>query len=295
MAVQLAEVADRLYALSPEHFTAARDAAVRHARQDGERDVAAAVKELRRPPVSAWAINLLARERSAQLEDLLSLGAELREAQLALAGAELRALSTRRHRVIASLTQQARELVQGAGHSLADAAAADVRATLEAALGDEAAAAAVRSGRLMRALSSTGLEPVDLAGAMAAPDDVRPVPARPLRSAARTNEDRHAELTAAQTSARDARSTLTRAGAELAAADVSLAAASDSAANARARVAELTEALAQAEADRSAADSEQRRAAKDRDTANRACEAAERAAQQADAALARLQKARSRK
>ena len=53
--------ADDLYRLAPEDFTAARDAAAKQARADGDRDGAAALKALRRPTVSAWLLNALVR------------------------------------------------------------------------------------------------------------------------------------------------------------------------------------------------------------------------------------------
>ncbi len=291
--MQLAEIADQLYGLLPQDFTAARDAAAREARSTGARELAAHVKQLRRPSVSAWAVNLLARARREPLDDLLALGAELREAQAALAGDELRALSRQRHRVIASLADQARSLVNEAGQQLADAAAREVGATLEAGLADPAAAAAIRSGRLMRPLTSTGLEPVDLVGAVAAPDDIEALPGfapRARNAPPAKSPDRNARLADARKQVGDARAAVEQAEQRLAAAEESLVSAGHAAEDAQTRIAELTEALAQAKADRSAADSDGRRAETSRDEARRDHQSARRAADRAQQALDRLSK-----
>lgn len=175
MADRAAEIAGELYALPPDEFTAARDRAVKAAREDGDRELAATVKQFRRPSIGAWLVNTIAG--TDQLDDLLDLGAALREAQEALDGAELRAMSRQRHQVIRALSDLAHDR---AGRSVGDAAQREFEATLEAALADEAAAGAVRTGRLMRPLASSGLEPVDLTDAVAAPDEAPPA-RRPAR------------------------------------------------------------------------------------------------------------------
>lgn len=52
-----------LYALPAREFTAARDARARELRSDGHRDAAAIVKALRKPSVTAWAMNQAVRAR----------------------------------------------------------------------------------------------------------------------------------------------------------------------------------------------------------------------------------------
>ena len=81
-----------LYALPPEEFTAARDAAAKQARADGDRDTARALAALRRPSVSAHAVNRLVRTEPDLLAQLLDLGAALAQAQSGGQGDALRAL-----------------------------------------------------------------------------------------------------------------------------------------------------------------------------------------------------------
>src|SRR5438552_1770612 len=78
--MNLEQVADELYALAPAAFTAARDEQARRARASGDADLAGTIKKLRRPTVSAWLVNLLAREDGGQVDALLELGQSLREA-----------------------------------------------------------------------------------------------------------------------------------------------------------------------------------------------------------------------
>jgi hypothetical protein len=166
--VDVDAVANELYALAPSEFTAARDSQAAEARREGDRAAAAAVKALKKPSPPAWAVNLLARERSDDLARLLELGEELRRAQSELRGDELRQLGRQRQSVVAGLAREARKLVAASGHPLSEAAGRQVEETLNAALADPEAARAVVSGRLVRPLEHTGIGPVDIGQAVAA-------------------------------------------------------------------------------------------------------------------------------
>ncbi|MEU8249645.1 hypothetical protein [Nonomuraea sp. NPDC048916] len=152
--MDLDEVADRLYALPPPEFTAARAAEARAAKDAGETRLARDIAGLRKPTVSAWALNRAARRHPGELQELFDLGRELRaawEEHDADALAEL----TRRRGVI---TGRVSRLVQeGAG--LSSAAAAEVDQTLDAAVVDAEAADQVRRGRLVKPLSYSGFAP----------------------------------------------------------------------------------------------------------------------------------------
>lgn len=144
-----------LYALAPEEFTAARDAAAKDDKS---------LKALRRPTVSAWVVNTLMRREAALLDQLLALGADLGRAQSAGDATALRELGEQRRRLVGAVTQRAVEL---AGREVTSAVRGEVESTLEAALADPASAEAVRSGQLVRALSFAGFGGVDLEGAVA--------------------------------------------------------------------------------------------------------------------------------
>ena len=94
------EIADELYGLPPEEFTAARTRYEKAAKAAGERDEAARIHSLAKPTVTAWLANQLAREHRDELEPLLELGAGLRDATRNLAGDQLRALSRQQHELV---------------------------------------------------------------------------------------------------------------------------------------------------------------------------------------------------
>ncbi|GAA1943283.1 transposase [Microbacterium deminutum] len=152
-------IAVELYALPPEQFTAARNA-----RAAGDRELSGRVKALRKPTVAAWAVNLLARE--GQLRDALELAAALREAQDDLDSAELARLSRRRRALVSALATQAVQLAHDRGVTVSGAARDDIQKTVNAAVMDAAAAAAVMSARLVRPLEASGFDAVDVTDAV---------------------------------------------------------------------------------------------------------------------------------
>lgn len=167
---ELLEIADELYALPLAEFTPARDARVKELKGT---PLAPRVKALRKPATAAWVVNLLVRREAAQVDQVLSVGAALREAQQAMSAGELRALTRQRRQVTAAVTTQARRLAGDEGLRVTEAVAEQVEATLTAAMVDEACGRAVRSGLLVTPLHTTGVEPMnpaDLAGAIAVPE-----------------------------------------------------------------------------------------------------------------------------
>jgi len=166
----LLEVADGLYALTPAEFTAARDAAAKERKAAGETDVAAQVKALHKPSVAAWAVNQLVRREAGQVEQVLEVGAALREAQAGMSATDLKELTRQRRQLTAAVTQQARGLAAETGTRLTASVADQVEATLTAAMVDPECGRALRSGLLVAALHATGVGEVDVAAAVALPD-----------------------------------------------------------------------------------------------------------------------------
>ncbi len=160
-------MAVELYALPPAGFVEARDELVGQLR-GVDRSLAALVKGWGRPTAAAWAVNALARGHAAELEPLLAVGAQMREAQDQLDGPTLRGLQTQVQQVLRGLLQTARRAAGEAGVTLGTAPGEQVLSTLRAAMADPGAAEAVRSARLMRALEHTGFGEVDVHEAVAA-------------------------------------------------------------------------------------------------------------------------------
>ena len=167
----LLEIADALYALPLDEFTPARDAKAKELKGDPDgKELAAAVKKLKKPSVAAWVVDLFVRRESEQVDQVIAVGDALREAQQGMDGAELRALTRQRRQLTSAVTQQARSIAHDEGLKVTDAVADQVEATLTAALLDPRCAQAVRSGLLTASLASTGVDEVDVAAAVAVPE-----------------------------------------------------------------------------------------------------------------------------
>ncbi len=225
---------DELYAGAPAEFVARRDALAAEARSRGDRDLAAALKGLRRPSVGAWYLNTAARSGLVSLRELLKLGEELRQAQSAGDLAALRDLAARRgplvNRVLRDLTGHLTEL----GTTATPAGLDEVRRTLAAALAEPEVAELVRRGRLDRAHDYSGFGPVVPVA--------EPFQSTPSPTATETADpDKAARAEAANA--------LAQAQASLAAASGDLADQRAALAQARTRAAELEAALQQATAE----------------------------------------------
>ncbi|MGW0803698.1 hypothetical protein [Nonomuraea sp. NPDC002799] len=152
--MDLDEVADRLYGLPPSEFTAAREAEARAAKDAGDVRLSRDVAKLRKPTVSAWAVNRAAREHPRELAELLDLGERLRAAWAEQDADALAELTQRR----ADVTHKVGRLIRRAG-GLSAAAGTEVDQTLDAAVVDADAAGQVRRGHLARPLSYSGFAP----------------------------------------------------------------------------------------------------------------------------------------
>ena len=71
---------DELYAVTPEEFVAARNALAKELKAAGAKEDAAAVAKLRRPSVTAWALNQVARSDAELVAAALDTGERLRVA-----------------------------------------------------------------------------------------------------------------------------------------------------------------------------------------------------------------------
>ena len=162
-----------LYGLPPEDFLAARRGLAAQAKADKETGLAKAIESIRKPTAAAWAINQLVRARPADVDRLVELAAGLHDAQEKMDGAAMKSLGRERTTLIDQLVRATAEVARDAGGSLSMPVANQVRETFVAALATTAAAEAVGSGQLTRALSYAGFGDVDLSEATAAPAPAR--------------------------------------------------------------------------------------------------------------------------
>lgn len=291
---RLDAIAGELYALDLDAFTAERNRRARELRGK-DRELADAVAGLPKPSAAAWFVDQLVREAPEEVSAALALGPGYRAAQAAFDRDALRELGAERRAALAGVAQAALRIAAARGRNLPAALAADIEQTVLAGIADEAAAAAVRSGRLVRALETIGGEPVDLEGAVAAPGEElaergaapRPRNARGSRAGGAADREaaRDARADAARAELERVRREAEAARAALAEADEGLRAAADRHGQlARERDAALAE-YERLEREVGAAEQARRDAIRERDRANRRAEAAERVVARAEEKL----------
>lgn len=171
-------IADELYALPPEEFTAARNALAKELKSAGDKDGAAAVSALRRPSVGAHALNQVARAHPELIDAALDAGVTLREASDAAAEGDASRLrdATTAERAAA---QAAAKAAKGHLGSRGDALLPVLLATLRAGALDEDVAEQLRTGTL-----STEHEQAGFGFGLAAGDGAV-APRRPAKATAR--------------------------------------------------------------------------------------------------------------
>ena len=152
----LGQIADELYGLPPAEFTAARNAAAKTAKANKQPELAAAITALPKPSTSAWVVNQLVRRHPDDVDALLELGDDLRAAEQARDADRIRSLSRERNLRVPALTRQARAVSEELGQAVSGAVETEIDNTLTAALATPDFGAAVRSGRLTKALLWAG-------------------------------------------------------------------------------------------------------------------------------------------
>lgn len=195
--MNLGVITQHLYGLTPTEFTADRDAEATKARTSGDRELAAAIKQLKRPSAAAWLANSLVRQCPRRVDELLSLGDRLRDAERRMAGSEMKDLARTAHRVVAELVADAERLASAARQRPSASALRQLQETLNAAMVDPGAAQALRGGQLTVALSYAGLGAfVDEAATAETEADRERAAAKQARDDLHATETHAAELAA---------------------------------------------------------------------------------------------------
>jgi hypothetical protein len=272
------EVADELYGLPLEDFTAARTRFEKDAKAAGDRSAAVGIHSLAKPTVTAWLANQLVRAHRSELEPLLELGGALRDATQNLDGDQLRELSRQQQKLVYTLVQQARALARAADRSVSEDAVRGLEETLRAALADEQAGRLLLAGHLTDALHSSdfgsgfGAGSDDLA-------DVIPISRKAAVSSRSQSDERpprdeqrqRAEYALAEAGRALADATAARDGARARVTE-----ADEAAASAHTRIEELRQQLEKASTAASDADRHRREVASALEQAERAVRGAER-------------------
>jgi DNA repair exonuclease SbcCD ATPase subunit len=176
--MNLTDVAAELYRLPPREFTPARNARAKEAKDAGDRDAAREIAQLAKPSAAASSLNQLIAATPDVVDDFTSLGAALRQAQTHPDRATFADLVTQRRALVSATSASATQLAKSNGGALSAPALRELEQTLHASLADEDALGAAFSGLLVRGLESNGVDPVDLADAVAVPGATDDTPAR---------------------------------------------------------------------------------------------------------------------
>lgn len=150
-----------LYRGPLEDFVARRNALVQQLRSS-DAEAAAAVAKLRKPPISAWAVDQLATEEPDVVTQLLAAGADAGDAQVAAArgsgsSVELLAASARVRDAVEAAVRAATTALDRAGHATGEETIRRIRTTLlAAAAGRPLERAALWRGTLDRDLEPAG-------------------------------------------------------------------------------------------------------------------------------------------
>ena len=202
---------DRLFQLPLDEFTAARNALAKQAGQDS-----AAIRQLTKPPLAAWAVNQLFWQQRETYDALVKASDALRRTHKAVLGGragDLRAAGREHDQALDRAVKATMGIVTATGHPSSDATRQAVISTLRALPGDEA------PGRLTRTLQPGGFEMLSgfpvAGGTRAAPKPVR-APERhekePKRTLTKAEQARRAkELARAKQAAGAAAQALQRA------------------------------------------------------------------------------------
>jgi hypothetical protein len=198
---------DRLYGVDLSEFVAERTQLAGGLRKEGRRAEAGRVKELRKPSLSVWAVNQLARRQRKDVDVLLDAGHRLAVAQRALLdGGDREAFeqaSNAEREALTRLSQAARGILADRGSTQT---LERVTATLRAAAVSDAARPELARGRLTSDIDLAGFDALTASPATPA----KQAKARPKRT---TNDRPGREQAERQAAAR--RDAITRAKAKL--------------------------------------------------------------------------------
>lgn len=149
---------DALYRLPLAEFTAARNALAATLRKAGDRDAAARVAALEKPPASAWAVNALYWRERALFDAFLEAGQRLVTAQRSGGADAFREAQKERKDALLGLMKRAGSLLEGAGHAATPATLGRVSQTLESLAVRGGAPEGVALGQLSADLEPPGFE-----------------------------------------------------------------------------------------------------------------------------------------
>ena len=143
--------AEDLYGLDLAEFTAARDTLSKQLRAAGDARAADAVKRLRRPALTVWGLNQVARSKQQLMVDALDGGKTLQAAMTQVLEGDRSQLSTAQAKergAVDAVVAAVGSALSSAGHRLTDAAAQRVAGTVRAGFTDPEVERQLHTGTL---------------------------------------------------------------------------------------------------------------------------------------------------
>ncbi len=170
--MDLDDALDELYGCASSEFVSRRRELTRSARAADAPELALEISRARKPTQVAWLLNQWIRRSPTDLDPLLNVADELREAQRRSSAELLRELSTRRRDVVQTALEHLRSFATEIGAGMSTTVEREAVQTLRAAIGDDEVAELLRRGRLVTAMEYSGFGP---AGLVALADSAPPV------------------------------------------------------------------------------------------------------------------------
>lgn len=149
----LPQPADRLFEISPEEFTAERDRIAKELKKQGESGAAAEVKALKRPSITAYALNVVARKDPDLVGSLLEADERLRTAK---SRAEMDGAKTGRQKAISAISGRAVLVLTEQGRPVTAQVRERLTETLLAVATDDRTRELLRRGRLLKEAEAGG-------------------------------------------------------------------------------------------------------------------------------------------
>jgi hypothetical protein len=143
-----------IFAAPLDEFTSARNALAGELKGQGLKTEAEEVAALKKPTLSAWAVNQLARARAEEVGELLEVTDRIKDAATP---EDVRSGVAERHKRVRDLVDAARTILEDNGHAAGAGTLQQVMRTLYAAHSDDERKR-VAEGTLERPLESSGFE-----------------------------------------------------------------------------------------------------------------------------------------
>lgn len=157
MATIAANALEEVYAVPPKEFTRARNARVAALAKSGHHDAAEALRRLRRPTATLWAVNQVGRANRKRLDAFIEAVAHVRRTQLRDPRNVAEAVQRQRAALDAVL-EIARDALSEHGLKAGPQALRRISNTLQGAAVDARHADDLRHGRLTGELAAPGFE-----------------------------------------------------------------------------------------------------------------------------------------